>query len=99
VQDFGADGDPGGAGAAADNVNFGDAADVAFVTSAGNRIASILIRGAVVGTAGGTDHFGFSSGQIGVFKSLNFTAPLTAATNLIELSPLTRDVTIREVPL
>jgi hypothetical protein len=97
VQNFGADGDPGGAGAAADNVNFGDAADVAFVTAAGNRIASIILRGTVVGTAGGTDHFGFSTGQIGVFRSLNFSAALTPGTDRIELSPLTGDVTLREV--
>lgn len=100
VQNFGADGDPGGAGAAADNVNFGDSADVSIGAGGiANRIASIVIRGTVVGTDAGGDHFGFSAGEIGSFKSLNFTAPLIAGTSdgTIPLSPITGDVAIREL--
>lgn len=99
VQNFGADGDPGGAGPAADNVNFGDAADVPIGAGVASRIASILIRGVVVGTATAGDHFGFSAVEIGSFKSLNFTAPLTPGTSngSIPLSPITGDVAIHEV--
>jgi len=45
------------------------------------------------------DHFGFTSVTIGKFKSLGFTAPLTsgAIREVIELSPITGDVTLREV--
>ncbi|MGB8169936.1 MAG: hypothetical protein WCF18_20705 [Chthoniobacteraceae bacterium] len=97
VQNLGADGLPGGTGADADNVNFGDSFD-APIGAAGiaNRIASILIRGAVVGTDTTGDHFGFSAGEIGSFKSLNFTAPLSLRSDVIDLSPITDDVKIRE---
>ncbi|MEQ1862999.1 MAG: hypothetical protein ABMA13_24010, partial [Chthoniobacteraceae bacterium] len=61
------------------------------------RIASITIKGTVAGSAAPGDHFGFTAAHIGKFKSLGFTAPLTAATNVIELSLVTGDVTIREV--
>jgi hypothetical protein len=68
------------------------------------RIASIAIKGVVVGTAApGNDHFGFVAHVIESFKSLGFTAPLTdnalpgAIHDVIELSPITGDVTIREV--
>jgi len=65
------------------------------------KIASIKIKGAVVGTdatVSDTDHFGFIAQQIGSFKSLGFTAHLTSATDpAIELSPTTADVTVREV--
>ncbi len=46
-----------------------------------------------------TDHFGFSAQQIGSFKAGGYTAPLTTgpANNIIEFSPVTGDVTIREV--
>ncbi len=97
VQNFGADGLPGGTGAAADNVNYGDAFDVAIGTGGiTSRIASIVIRGTVVGSAVGGDHFGFSAGEIGSFQALNFTAPLTPRSDVIDLSPITDDVTIRE---
>ena len=98
AQNLGDDGNPGGTGANADNVNFGDPHDT--VIGAGDihtRIASIVIRGIVAGTAAGGDHFGFSSAKIGSFKSLNYTALLTPAQNDIERSLTTGDVTIREV--
>ena len=62
------------------------------------RIASITINGVVTGTATAPDHFGFVAQQIGSFKSLGFKALLTTGTDApIELSPLTIDVTLREV--
>jgi hypothetical protein len=65
------------------------------------KIASIKIKGAVVGTdpsVSDTDHFGFIAQQIGSFKSLGVAAHLTSATDpAIELSPTTIDVTVREV--
>ena len=66
-------------------------------------IASIAIKGVVVGTEAGGDHFDFVSPVIGSFKSLRFTAPLTnnalpgAILDVIQLSPITGDVTIREI--
>jgi hypothetical protein len=83
---------------------FGDGNDVLGLLGGSSdtiaRIASVVIGGTVIGSAApGLDHFGFSSVRIGSFKSLNFTAPLTASTtpDVIELSPITGDVTIREV--
>ena len=62
------------------------------------RIASIAIKGVVVGTSGAGDHFGFVAQQIGSFKSLGFKAHLTAGTDpAIELSPTTGDLTVREL--
>ena len=62
-----------------------------------NRIVSVQITGVVIGTEGGSDHFGFVAQEIGSFKSLGFTAALTAGANLFELSLTTGDVNIREV--
>lgn len=63
------------------------------------RIASIAIKGLVIGTpATDTTNFGFTAQQIGSFKSLGFTASLTSGTDApISLSPTTADVTIREL--
>jgi hypothetical protein len=63
------------------------------------RIASITIKGVVVGTAAvSVVQFGFAAQQIGSFKSFGFIAPLTSATDpAISLSPTTGDVTLREV--
>jgi autotransporter family porin len=100
VTNLGADDNPGGTGANADNVNFGDTHDTFIgLGSITNRIAAIVIGGVVAGTAASGDHFGFSSVSIGSFKSLGFTAPLTAGASddPIEISPITHDVTIREI--
>jgi len=100
IRNLGADDNFGGTGQDADNVNYGDAHDTYIgLGSIFNRIASIVIGGTVVGTAGGGDHFGFSSVQIGSFKSLGFTASLDSATadEVIPLSPITADVTLREI--
>jgi len=48
-------------------------------------------------TAATGDRFGFEAHQIVSFKSLNHIVPLTAAINVIALSPITADVTIREI--
>jgi hypothetical protein len=62
------------------------------------RIASIFIRGVVVGNRiPGLSHFGFCAQRIGSFHSRGFTAALTAGTDVIELFPTESDVTIREV--
>lgn len=63
------------------------------------RIASVAIKGRVIGTGTPTnDHFGFVAQQIGSFKALGFTVPRTAGIDApIELSPQTGDVTIREL--
>jgi hypothetical protein len=62
------------------------------------RIASIVIKGFVAGSAASGDHFGFVAQQVGSFKSRGFTAALTAGTDApIELSPITGDVTLREI--
>jgi hypothetical protein len=62
-----------------------------------NRIASVLIKGLVIGSAAAGDHFGFVAQQIGSFNSMGFTAALTAGTDVIEVSLTTSDVTIREI--
>jgi hypothetical protein len=51
----------------------------------------------VIGSDTIGDHFGFAAQQIGLFKAGGFRAPLTSGTNVIELSPVTADVTIREI--
>jgi hypothetical protein len=61
------------------------------------RIVSVSVGGVVVGTASATDHFGFVAQQVGSFHALGFTARLTAGRDIIELSPTTDDVTMREV--
>jgi hypothetical protein len=82
---------------------FGNGDDAGIVTAGTSvaRIASIAIKGTIGGTgtaASGTDHFGFVSREIGTVKALNFVAALTAGTDIpIELSPLSGDVTIREI--
>lgn len=80
------------------NNGFGNADDTVIGGSASTaKIASITIRGVVSGTATSGDHFGFVSHQISAFTSLGFRAPLSAGTNVIELSSITGDVTVREV--
>jgi hypothetical protein len=80
----------------AGNNGFGNAGDTPDGAGAISRIASIILGGVVAGSATAGDHFGFTAVTIGSFKSLNFTAPLNAAKNLIALSPITADVNIRE---
>jgi hypothetical protein len=62
-----------------------------------SRVASVAIKGLVIGSGASGDHFGFVAEQIGSFRCLGFTAPLSAGTDFIELSPITGDVTIREI--
>jgi hypothetical protein len=80
---------------------FGDDDDVTILADSDAliaRISSITIKGIVAGTAASGDHFGFVAQQIGAFKAARFTATLTAVTDApIELSPVTGDVTIREI--
>src|SRR5581483_10516141 len=105
AKNVGADGADGGGD---DNINFGDTHDAvmngtndAQVTS---KIASITIGGHVSGTAGGSDHFGFVSQEIGSFKvagtAFNLTPgpsndTSTSSTQLVV--GVTGDVTIHEV--
>jgi hypothetical protein len=101
VKNLGADNAVGGAGVNADNVNFGDAHD--SLTNAGNpailaKIASITIGGQILGTTGGTDHFGFVAEQIGSFKVGVVAIPLTpGAHNENRTLGVTGDVTIHEI--
>jgi hypothetical protein len=86
--------------AASTNTTFGDANDAPIGPGDPDivaTIASIAIKGIAAGTVSGTDHFGFSAERILSFKSLKFTAALTApADETVELSPTTDDMTIRE---
>ena len=81
---------------------FGTTGD-AVINNAGDalidRIASVTITGFAVGTGSPSpDHFGFTAQQIGAFKARGFTPVLTDGTDApIELSPITGDVTLREV--
>jgi hypothetical protein len=100
VENYGANGIDDGGGSD-DNLNFGDANDHIINNAADSiaKIASIKIKGRVIGSATAGDHFGFVSHTIGSFKAGGVTVPLTAgpANNLIQLSLNTADVTIREV--
>ena len=83
-----------------DNDGFGDDDDavVANIGASIARIASITIKGVVAGIAG--KQFGFVAEEIGAFKAGGFTATLNATPlpkDVIELSPITQDVTVREV--
>jgi hypothetical protein len=100
VLNLGTDDAVGGVGAAADNVNFGDSHD-RLITSSDDpnlisRIAKITIKGLVIGTGADADHFGFVAQQIGAFKVGGFTLPLISGNDVVELSPLTGDFTLRE---
>jgi hypothetical protein len=81
--------------------DFGTADDERIPAGPGGltpRIASIKIKGEVVGSAAPDDHFGFVAAQIGAFRALGSAALLTSGIDLpIELSPLTGDVTVREI--
>jgi hypothetical protein len=81
---------------------FGDNDDALIATPPADaiiaRIASVVIRGAVVGAPSPFFQCGFVAQQIGSFKAGLFTAPLTAATDApILLTPYTANETIREV--
>ncbi|MBO0698392.1 MAG: hypothetical protein J2P46_08365, partial [Zavarzinella sp.] len=85
------------------NTNFGDGGDAIIgpgSPSITSRIASVVIGGQVLGTPselGPADHYGFCAQQIGKLSVGGVGVSLTPGADVIELSPLTRDVTIREV--
>ena len=65
---------------------FGDADDQLIPAGSSDgliaRIASITIKGRVIGTSTPTnDHFGFVAQQIGSFEALGFVAALGAGTD------------------
>jgi hypothetical protein len=64
AMNLGADDAPGGVGANADNVNFGDAHDVTIAGGTIGKIASNTISGRASGPPGGTDHFGLVAREI-----------------------------------
>jgi hypothetical protein len=80
---------------------FGTADDILIAGGSPGFIASIAkvtIKGLVIGTGTAGDHFGFVAQQIGAFNAGGFAASLTNDTDApIELSPITSDVTLREV--
>jgi hypothetical protein len=86
---------------ASGNGLFGDGNDQSIGAGSaaiGSRIASVDIRGVVTGRDdGGNDHFGFTAQQVGSFRAGGIAAPVTAAKDVIELAPVTGDVTVREV--
>jgi hypothetical protein len=90
------------AGVAAGTDGLFGTADDRLIESAGGgstiaKIASIIITGAVEGTADSDDHFGFVAERIGSFSSAAGALPLTAAGD--EAFPLGThgDVWVREV--
>lgn len=84
-------------GVTSNNGLFGDADDAVWAGGTLSRIAGVWIGGVVIGSGTGGDHFGFVARQVGSFQAGGFTAPLKAGVDVIELSPNTGDVTIREV--
>lgn len=75
--------------------------DDTLINNAGDaivaQIASVTIGGVVAGTAADRDHFGFVAEQIGSFRVGGVAVGLTDNPEVIELSPTTGDVTVREV--
>lgn len=81
---------------------FGNADDVAIPTGGVpiSKIAGIIITGQVTGTASGSDHFGFTAGQITSVKIGGVVQALTkTGLEVIDLpgSSATNDISIREV--
>lgn len=99
IENYGANGVIGGGD---DNLNFGNIDDHAIGSAMNpiSKIASITIGGVAAGSSD-AGHYGFSARTIGAFKSAGFVAPLkaTGARDIVELSPSTGDVTIRELML
>jgi hypothetical protein len=65
-----------------------------------SKIASIIIGGQVLGTVGGTDHFGFVAQQVGLFRVNGITFPPHAGPgNDLTRLPVgpTADVVVHEV--
>jgi hypothetical protein len=86
----------------ADDAKAGIAPDNAQINS---RIASIVIKGQAVGSlpvVSNTDHFGFVAQEIGALSIGGVKFTLTAGTatrDVIELSPFTTDLTVREIAI
>lgn len=88
-----------GASVVSTNAFLGDPDDTAFAGAPPgllSKIASILIKGQLLGTAGGMDHFGFVAQQIGTLKIGAVSHPLAAGTDIIALGA-TGDFFAREV--
>ncbi len=63
-----------------------------------SRIASVTIKGLILGTPAMGDHYGFTAQQIGSFSVKGTKLSLTTNTDApIPLAPLTSDVFLREV--
>lgn len=82
--------------------NFGNADDEPMfgITGGFGQLQSVAMKGVVVGaTYGPIAHFGFVAPEIVSFKSLGFTAllPPGRTFDVVELSPITGDITVREV--
>jgi hypothetical protein len=71
---------------------FGNANDVLIATS--SSIKSIDIAGEVVGSSEASTHYGFDAQSIGSFKVAGSAITLTAAPDLVPLSPETGNVDI-----
>jgi hypothetical protein len=82
------------------NTQFGTPGDQPIAAgdpSINSRIARVTIGGRVIGTTDPTDRFGFCAQQIGSFRVGGGAVSLTAGRDLVELSPATADVSVREV--
>jgi hypothetical protein len=84
-----------------DNVKFGDANDKIIgmhdpaITA---KIASVVIKGRVLGTVAPGDHYGFVAQQIGSMSIGGAKLPLTSGTDAsILLAPLSNDVRVHEI--
>ncbi len=99
VRNLGTDDVLGGTGDGFDNFNFGDSHDNNYSTTLiVPKIASITIGGAIRGSTGGTDHYGFVAGQIGSLKIDGTLIPLTPSAGTDDrLIGLTGDFRVHEV--
>jgi hypothetical protein len=102
ARNLGADDALGGAGANADNVNYGDSHDAKILEAMADtifaKIASVTIKGYAVGSVGGTDGFGIVAEQIGLVKVGLRTYTLATGTDLVGFDlGTTNDFRLHEV--
>jgi hypothetical protein len=76
---------------------FGDETDTIIGMGTIARIASITVKGQIIGTDIAGDHYGFVSHEIGKFQNGSSTYVPSAGDLVLELSPATGDTSVRLV--
>jgi hypothetical protein len=76
---------------------FGTADDYRSDPNFSSKIASITVKGAVYGTRGGVDNYGFVAHEIGAMKIGAAKVALAATTDVFNVATVTGDVFVREI--